>query len=61
MALMGFDSMADRGTPPFETCDNTLKLAEDAGLGTRDLRRIEVIGTPIREAVTAAAVRAAAR
>jgi uncharacterized protein (DUF362 family) len=51
MALMGFDPMADRGTPPFERCDSTLKLAEEAGLGTRDLKRIEVIGTPVREAV----------
>jgi len=50
MALMGFDPMADRGTPPFESCDSTLKLAEDAGLGTRDLRRIEVIGASIQEA-----------
>ena len=47
MALMGFDPMADRGTPPFEICDSTLKLAEEVGLGTRDLKRIEVIGTPI--------------
>jgi len=39
-----------RGTPPFETCDNTLKLAEEAGVGTRDLKRIEVIGTPIADA-----------
>lgn len=51
MSLMGFDPMADRGAPPFERCDSTLKLAEEAGLGTRDLKRIEVIGTPIREAV----------
>src|SRR5579871_225738 len=51
MALMGFDPMADRGTPPFERCDSTLRLAEDVGLGTRDLKRIEVIGTPIAEAV----------
>jgi hypothetical protein len=51
MAVMGFDPMADRGTPPFENCDSTLRLAEDAGIGTRDLHRIEVIGTPIREAV----------
>jgi uncharacterized protein (DUF362 family) len=50
MALMGFDPMADRGTPPFEACDSTLRLAEDVGLGTRDLKRIEVIGTPIAEA-----------
>jgi uncharacterized protein (DUF362 family) len=53
MAVMGFDPMADRGTPPFKTSnsDNTLRLAEEAGLGTRDLRRIEVIGTPIKEAL----------
>jgi len=51
MAVMGFDPMADRGTPPFERCDSTLRLAEDVGLGTRDLKRIEVIGTPIKEAL----------
>ena len=50
-ALMGFDPMADRGTAPFETCDNTLRLAEELGAGTRDPKRIEVVGTPIREAV----------
>ena len=47
MALMGFDPMADRGTPPFETSDSTLRLAEGLGVGTRDLRQIEVVGTPI--------------
>jgi uncharacterized protein (DUF362 family) len=46
-ALMGFDPMADRGTPPFETSDSTLRLAEHMGVGTRDLRQIEVVGTPI--------------
>jgi len=51
MAIMGFDPMAERGTVPFETCDNTLRLAEELGVGTRDLRQIEVIGTPIREAL----------
>ncbi len=51
MALMGFDPMADRGTPPFEVCDSTLRLAEDIGLGTRDLGRIEVAGPPIPESV----------
>jgi uncharacterized protein (DUF362 family) len=50
MGIMGFDPMADRGTPPFETCDNMLHLAEDVGLGTRDLKRIEVAGTPIIQA-----------
>ena len=49
MAVMGFDAMADRGTPPFERCDSTLKLAEEAGIGTRDLKRIEVAGASIAE------------
>lgn len=50
-AVMGFDPMADRGTPPFEKADSTLRLAEELGVGTRDLSRIEVRGTPIREAL----------
>jgi uncharacterized protein (DUF362 family) len=49
-AVMGFDPMADRGTPPFETSDSTLRLAEQLGVGTRDLSRIEVLGTPIARA-----------
>jgi hypothetical protein len=49
-ALMGFDPMADRGTAPFEDCDSTLKLAEELGYGTRDLKRIEVVGVPISQA-----------
>jgi len=48
-ALMGFDPMADRSTAPFETCDSTLKLAEQLGVGTRDLSRIEVRGLPIEK------------
>lgn len=49
-AVMGFDPMADRGTPPFEKCDSTLRLAEQLGVGSRDLSRIEVLGTPIAKA-----------
>jgi uncharacterized protein (DUF362 family) len=49
MAVMNFDPMADRGTPPFETCDSTLRLAEQAGIGTRDLRRIEVVGSRVEQ------------
>jgi uncharacterized protein (DUF362 family) len=48
-AIMGFDPTADRGTAPFETCDSTLRLAERAGVGTCDLKRIEVRGTPISQ------------
>jgi uncharacterized protein (DUF362 family) len=50
MSVMGFDPMADRGTPPFEVCDSTLRLAESVGLGTRDLKQIEVAGTRIEDA-----------
>jgi uncharacterized protein (DUF362 family) len=46
-AVMGYDPRADRGTPPFEKCDNTLKLAEALGVGTSDLKRIEVVGASI--------------
>ncbi len=49
-ALMGFDPMADRGTAPFEKCDSTLRLGERLGIGTRDLTRIEVLGTSISKA-----------
>jgi uncharacterized protein (DUF362 family) len=48
VAVMGFDPMADRGTPPFENCDSTLRLAEEAGLGTRDPGKIEVLGAAIK-------------
>ena len=50
MSVMGYDPMADRGTPPFEKCDSTLRLAEELGVGTRDLKRIEVVGTPVEQA-----------
>jgi uncharacterized protein (DUF362 family) len=49
MAVMGFDPLATRGTPPFERCDSTLELAEAIGVGTRDLKRIEVAGAAISE------------
>ncbi len=49
-AVMGFDPMADRGSAPFEMCDSHLRLAEEHGVGTRDLKRIEVAGVPIAEA-----------
>jgi uncharacterized protein (DUF362 family) len=50
-AVMGYDPQAPRGKAPFVNCDNTLKLAESLGVGTTDLNRIEVVGTPIKEAV----------
>jgi uncharacterized protein (DUF362 family) len=49
-AVMGYDPQARRGTAPFRTCDNTLLLAERHGVGTTDLKRIEVVGVPIAQA-----------
>ena len=49
-AVMGFDPMAERGRAPFQGCDSTLELAEAHGVGTRDLKQIEVIGVPIQQA-----------
>jgi uncharacterized protein (DUF362 family) len=48
-ALMGYDPMAERGTPPYLNRDSTLKLAEMHGVGTRDLKRIEVVGGRIED------------
>jgi uncharacterized protein (DUF362 family) len=48
-ALMGFDPRVDRGDIPFEQCDNMLRMAEDVGVGSRDLARIEVAGLAIGE------------
>ncbi len=49
-AIMGFDPMAARGKPPFENCDSTLQLAEEAGLGPRDPGKIKVLGLPVAKA-----------
>lgn len=50
-ALMGYDNpRALRGTKPFHFCDNHILMAEQAGLGTGDLAKIEVLGTPIAQA-----------
>jgi len=43
MALMGFGSDGRARPPPFENCDSTPAPGEDAGIGTRDLKRIEVM------------------
>src|ERR1039458_5223959 len=48
MAVMGYDPLAVRGAPPFEKCDSTLQLAEELGVGPRDRRCIEMVGSPLR-------------
>ena len=51
MAVMGYDPAAEFGAPPFYHGDNTVKLAEAAGLGSADLKQIEVRGLSIKEAL----------
>jgi hypothetical protein len=41
--------MARRGTPPFETSDNMLALAEELGAGSRDPNLIELAGDPVEK------------
>lgn len=50
-AVMGYNPRATRGTKPFETCDNTLLLAEGHGVGTTDLKRIDIRGVTIEQAL----------
>jgi uncharacterized protein (DUF362 family) len=50
-AVMGYSNpRAQRGIKPFDICDNHLLLAEEAGLGTADLSRIQVQGLTIEKA-----------
>ena len=51
MAVMGYDPQADRGTKPFIRGNNTLKLAEAAGIGSTDLSRIEIAGLGVKDAL----------
>ncbi len=50
-ALMGYNPRAARGTAPFQHCDNTLLLAESLGVGSADLKRIEIRGEPLAGSV----------
>lgn len=49
-AVMGYDPRAPKGVTPFTKCDNTLLLAEAAGIGSADLSNIEVAGVSIADA-----------
>jgi uncharacterized protein (DUF362 family) len=51
-AVMGFDPRAPHDTTPFETRENQFLIAEQAGLGTADVSRIEVRGLRIADVRT---------
>jgi uncharacterized protein (DUF362 family) len=51
-AVMGYPNpRAERGTHPFDHCDNHILLAEQAGVGTADLAKIDVRGLSIAKAI----------
>lgn len=50
-AVMGYDPRAKWGTKPFPHADSAMVLAEAVGVGSADLKRIEVRGVPIDQAI----------
>jgi uncharacterized protein (DUF362 family) len=50
-AVMGYNPRAVRGTKPFANADNTMLLAEAVGVGTTDLKRIDLRGVSIEKAM----------
>jgi uncharacterized protein (DUF362 family) len=50
-AVMGYDPPASRGEPGFPKCDNMLVLSELRGLGSTSLKRIDVLGISIEQAL----------
>ncbi len=51
-AVMGFNPRAGTGEAPFyRNAENTLMLTEAHGVGTTDLKRIDVRGVPIHDAL----------
>lgn len=49
-AVMSYDPRATRGSSPFLNGDNTLLLAEAAGLGSAGLSKIEIAGLSLKDA-----------
>ncbi len=50
-ALMGYDPRAQRGSGVFRNCDNMLLLAEQLGVGSADLKNIDVRGLKLADAI----------
>jgi len=48
-AVMGYDPRAPKGVAPFTKCDNTLLLAEALGVGTADLKKIDIRGLKVSD------------
>lgn len=48
-AVMGYDPLAPRGEGAFVKCENQFRFAQELGIGTADLKRIEVRGVPVAD------------
>ena len=49
--VMGYENpRAPRGVKPFQDCDNQLLLAEQVGLGSADLKQIDLRGLSLGKA-----------
>jgi uncharacterized protein (DUF362 family) len=48
-ATMGFDPLASPPRPPFIRSENYLTMADHLGIGSNDLREVEVIGASIKD------------
>jgi uncharacterized protein (DUF362 family) len=59
-AVMGYDPQAPHNQPPFPG-DNHLRLLASVGMGTNDIKRIEIAGVPLEKAVYPFAAKPAAK
>jgi uncharacterized protein (DUF362 family) len=50
-AVMGYNPRATRGDPGFPRSDNQFVLAEQRGLGSTDLKHIDIRGLPLEKAL----------
>lgn len=50
-AAMGYSPRARKGEKPFRDCDNTLLLAEALGVGSADIKNLDLRGLPLAEAI----------
>ncbi len=51
VAVMGYNPRGERGDTAFPRCDNTFTLAEQRGLGSTDLKQIDLRGLPLDKAI----------
>ncbi len=51
VAVMGYNPRGQRGDIAFPRCDNTFTLGEERGIGSTDLKQIDLRGLPLDKAI----------